>query len=324
MDINFGLGLPWTRDVNLDTVLSYSLEAEKLGYDSIWIADHWFIPLEALTTLTALAMKTDMVRLGTSVIDGNRRTPAMLAHTTATLDNISGGRLILGISSGIWNEKTFGFPLKRKVSRFREVVEVLKKFWTEDEIEYHGKFFDYEGATIVAKPLQKPHPPIWINGFGPRMKRIAGELADGFITQHCSPEIFQEEYEIVKNGAKEAGRDPKKLEAVFAAPFSITETYEGAFRYVREGGRRTLFSHGGPPHNYALRMGYEAVWEKPEDVPDDAIDKCFIFGTPEDCITKIKKFSDSGINYFIPLPLYPQGLESLKLFSEGVISYFKD
>ncbi len=323
MVINFGLGLPWTEDVNFDTVLKYSLEAEKLGYDSIWIADHWFIPLEALTTLTALAMKTNNVRLGTSVIDGNRRSPAMLAQTTATLDNISGGRLILGISSGVWNEKTFGFPLKKKVTRFKEVVEVLKKFWTEQEVDYNGKYFTFKGATIVAKPSQKPHPPIWINGFGPRMKRIAGELAEGFITQHCSPEIFQEEHKIVLNSAEKAGKDTSKFEAIFAAPFSIAETYDEAKNYIQDRGRRTLYSFGGPPHNYASKMGYKSPWKKPEDVPDDAIDKCFIFGTPEDCVKKIKKFAQKGVGHFISLPLYPLGLESVKLFAEEVIPHFK-
>ncbi len=324
MELFFGLGLPWTRDVGFDTVLHHSLEAEKWGYDSVWIADHWFMPLEALTTLAALATKTRKVRLGTSVIDGNRRTPAMLAHATATLDNISGGRLIVGISSGIWNERTYGFPIKKKVSRFREVVEVLKMFWTEDEFEYHGEFFNYEGAAIEAKPFQKPHPPIFINGFGPRMKRLAGELADGFITQHCSPDIFHEEYEMVKNSAKKAGRDPMKIEAVFAAPFAIANTYDEALSYIRENGRRTLLKFGGPPHNYAIRMGYEARWRRPEDVSDEAIDQCFIFGTPDDCITKIKKYMDRGVKHFIPLPLYPQGVESIKLFAEEVISYFKD
>lgn len=324
MKLNFGFGLPWTRDVEFDTVLRYSLDAEKLGYDSVWIADHWFIPLEALTTLTALAMKTKKVKLGTAVLDANRRAPAMLAHVTATLDKISGGRLILGISSGVWNEKTFGFSLRKKVSRFREVVEVLKKFWTEDEIYYHGQFFDFEGASIIAKPVQRPHPPIWINGFGPRMKRITGELADGFITQHCSPQIFKEEYEIVKDSAKKAGKDPMKLEAGFAAPFAIADTYDEALSYIRESGRNTLLHFGKPPHNYAERMGFESPWEKPENVPDDAIDQCFIFGTPDDCITKIQKFADKGVKHFINLPLYPQGLKSLRFYAEEVISHFRD
>lgn len=310
--------------MDFDTVLHYAVEAEKLGYDSVWIADHCFIPLEALTTLTALAMKTRKVQLGTSVIDGNRRAPAMLAHATATLDNISGGRLIVGISRGIWNEKTYGFPLKEKVSRFREVVEVLKKFWTEDEITYHGRFFDYDNASIAAKPIQKPHPPVIINGFGPRMKSIAGELAEGFMTQYCSPDIFQEEYEIVKNSAKKAGRDPKKIKAIYAAPFAIADDYDEALNHIRESGRNILLRFGVPPHNYALRMGYEAAWERPEDVPNEAIDRCFIFGTKDECVTKIKKFADRGVQHFVPLPLYPQGSESIKLFAEEVISYFKD
>jgi len=324
MNINFGVCLPATSDVDFGSSLEYVLEAERLGYDSVWVADHWFISLEAFTALTAFAMKTQKVKLGTAVIDANRRPPAILAHITSTLDTISNGRLILGISSGIWNEKSYGYTVKNKVSRFKETVEVLKKFWTENEIEYHGEYYDFEGGAIGPKPLQKPHPPIWINGFGPRMKTIAGELADGFVTQHCPPKIFEEEYKIVKNSAKKAGKDPEKLVAAFMAPFALGDTYDQAYSYVKERGRRTVFNFGKPPHNFAERMGYGGPWEKLEDVPDEAVDQCFLFGTADDCISKIEKFAKKGVNYFVPLPLYPTDRKTLKVFAEEVVAYFKD
>ena len=324
MDLHFGLTLSG-QDFN--TILNYGQDAEKRGFDSIWVADHYFMPHEALTALTALAMKTEKVKLGTCVVDANRRAPAMLAQITATLDKISRGRLILGISSGVYNEKTFGFPLRKKVSRFQEVVEVLKEFWTKDKIDYHGKFFDFNFESTkdrpFTRPVQKPHPPIWINGWGPRMKRIAGELCDGFITQHASPEIFKEEFKLVIAGAKKAGRDTSKIKAVHMSPMAIANTYDEALSCIREIGRNKLLMLTKPPHNYPERMGYEGPWEKPEDVPDEAIDQLLIFGTPDDCITKIEKYVDKGIKNFISQSIHPLGLESIKLYAEEVISYFK-
>ncbi|MFQ6075442.1 MAG: LLM class flavin-dependent oxidoreductase, partial [Candidatus Bathyarchaeia archaeon] len=175
-EIRFGVSLPFYGDFN--SLMDYALTAEEAGYDSIWMPDHVFFPHEMLTTLAAMAVKTERLRLGTSVIDPNRRNPALIAHMATTLDIISGGRLIMGVGRGVWNEASYGYRLDKPVSRMRETVEVVKRFWTEPKVDHKGEFFTYEGASIGSKPLQKPHPPIWIAGFGPRMLKIAGELGD--------------------------------------------------------------------------------------------------------------------------------------------------
>jgi len=191
-----------------------ALEAEREGFDIVTVADHVFVPYEALSALTAIAVKTKKIKLGPFVIDPNRRSPPMLAHVTATLDKISGGRFVLGVGRGVWNEASFGdigFPLKKLTSRSREVIIVLKKFWMEDKVNYSGSFFNYKDAFISAKPIQKPHPPIWVAAFGPRMLKIAGELGSGFITQNITPELYERELKKVKEGARRSGKNPDKI-----------------------------------------------------------------------------------------------------------------
>jgi alkanesulfonate monooxygenase SsuD/methylene tetrahydromethanopterin reductase-like flavin-dependent oxidoreductase (luciferase family) len=323
-EIKFGVNLPTvitSSEEGFNELLSYALKAERMGFDLVTTADHVFIPYESLSLLTAIAMKTRRIKLGTTVIDSNRRSPAVLAHITATLDRISGGRFILGMGRGVWNEASYGFEIKKPIKRMREIIIILKKFWTEDKVNYSGSFFKFKDASIAGKPVQKPHPPIWIAGFGPEMLKMAGELGDGFITQNISPELYERDLEFVRNSAKRSGRDPQKITSVFCAPMSVASCYEDALKDVEKTIRGSLFRHGGPPWNWASFFGYEKPWERPEDIPLEIVDKCGIFGTPDDCIEKIEKYISKGVSWFIS-----QGLSqpNLQFFAEKVITYFRD
>lgn len=320
--IRFGVGLPFYGDFN--SLMEYALAAEEAGYDSVWMADHVFFPHEIMTTLSAVASRTDRLGLGTSVIDPNRRNPALIAHMAATLDVISGGRLIMGVGRGVWNEASYGYHLDKPVSRMRETIELLKRFWTEAKVDHRGEFFTYEGASISSKPLQKPHPPIWIAGFGPRILRIAGELGDGFITQHLPPEIHEEELEKVRARAREVRRDPSKIVAAMVAPMVVSPDREAARSLIEPGARRSLVRRAGPPVFLARRLGYGTPWDRPEDVPVEVVDRSFIFGNPDDCVEKVEEYVRVGVEYFVALPLMPEGVDGLRLFAEKVVAYFSE
>lgn len=320
--IEFGLSLQSSD--NFDKMLNYSLMAEKMGFDIITIADHVFIPGEALTVLTAIAMRTKNIKIAPTVIDANRRSPAMLAHTTATIDNISNGRFILGIGRGVWNEASYGFNISKPIERMTDTIKVVKKFWTEEKINYSSSFFNYTDASIAAKPVQKPHPPIWLAGFGPRMLKITGELSDGFISQNTSPELFEKDFTSVKKSAKINGRNPDEIKGVFCAPMAISLEYNDALRYVEKPVRNAVFRHGEPPSNWAEFYGYESPWKTIEEVPLEIIDKSTVFGTPDNCISKIEKYVKKGVSCFIAQGMTQLGPEGLKLFSDKVINYFKE
>ncbi len=332
--IDFGISEPRGRDID---IIAFAKAAERLGFNSIHVRDHVSAPFEPLTILTAIAMKTEKLKVATSVLDMNRRNPAITAHMTSTLDHLSGGRLILGVGCGIWNWPTYNVPnigdkgrlkVSRKVTRAREAIEVLKKFWTEPSVTYKGRFYGFEDASIATKPLQRPHPPIWVAGYGRRMKRIAAELGDGFITQTMPPTMYKEEVESVRCSAKAAGRDPMKIKGILAAMTGIGRTHDEAVESIKKEAQSLLFrsarDHADHHNRLAERLGYgePLPWKRPEDISSEDIGQVYLIGTPEEIITRIEEYLKGGMSYLIVMG--PQTTDSLKLFSNKVISSFKD
>lgn len=322
---------------NINSTLNFAQKAEKLGYYAIHIGDHVHMPFESLTYLTAVAVKTEKLYIATNILDMNRRNPATVAHATATLDHFSGGRLILGAGCGMWNWPTYNvtnigdtgrIKAGRKVSRAKEAIEVLKKFWTEPDVNYKGEFYYFENARIDTKPLQKPHPPIWIAAYGTRMKRMAARLGDGFITQTLTPPMYKEEVEKVKSYAKKMGRNPAKIKPVFATLTSIARAHDSAVKVIQERAKSLLFrsvrDHSDYHNRLAERLGYDMPlpWDKPKDVSSEAICQVYLIGTPEEIITRIEEYIKSGMSYIIVMGL--RSMDSLNLFSEKIISCFKE
>ena len=338
IDIGVAQAEAWTSlGNNINSMLNFAHKAEKLGYYAIHIGDHIHMPFESLTYLTAVAVKTEKLYVATNILDMNRRNPATVAHATATLDHVSGGRFILGAGCGMWNWSTYNvsnigdagrIKISRKVSRAKEAIEVLKKFWTEPEVNYKGEFYYFENAKIDTKPFQKPHPPIWIAAYGTRMKRIAARLGDGFITQTLTPPMYKEEVEKVKIYAKKMGRNPTKLKSIFATLTSIAYKHNNAVEAIQESAKSLLFrsvrDHSNYHNRLAERLGYDTPlpWEKPEDISSEDICQVYLIGTPEEIITRIEQYIKSGMKYLIVMGLCSK--DSLNLFSEKIISCFKE
>ena len=156
--------------------------AERLGYDSIWVYDHFHnVPVpaheavfECWTTLSALSQRTSRVRLGQMVGCAAYRNPGLLAKITSNIDVMSGGRLDWGIGAGWYDHEFRGYgyeflPARDRIAMLRETVEVVRSLWTEPDTSYAGKWFRLEGAQCDPKPLQQPHPPILIGGAGEQL-----------------------------------------------------------------------------------------------------------------------------------------------------------
>ncbi len=167
--------------------------AEEAGFESFWVSDHFFggegVPdrdcLEAWTLLAALARDTTRIRLGTLVTAVQYRNPALLAKIAASVDQMSGGRLEFGLGAG-WKEaeyRAYGYDYPSaaaRVDQLKDTLEIARRLWTEDRATYHGKHYRVDAAVCAPKPLQLPHPPIWIGGAQPRVMRLAARYADGF------------------------------------------------------------------------------------------------------------------------------------------------
>jgi len=208
--------------------------ADRLGYDVLWTAEHLIFPreirtpypyggrfpysvdepiLDVVTTLSYVAALTKRVRLGSAVMVLPYHQPVPLAKALATLDVLSGGRLLVGFASG-WLVEEFellGVPFRERGARTDEYLRALRALWTEDVVDFSGRFVRLEGAAFFPKPLQKPHPPIWLGGTSEAALRRVARAGDGWIAAPRTPEALQEEVERLRRFREEAGRDPGAL-----------------------------------------------------------------------------------------------------------------
>src|SRR5688500_4860185 len=187
--MQYGLRIPsfalGPRTATLDEMGRYLRRAEDLGFDSAVSIDHLLLTppayactwLEPMTMLAALAGVTRTIRLGTMVLVLPLRNPVYFAKEWATLDLLSGGRSILGLGVG-WHAAEFalmGVPYRERGPRTREGIEVLKALWGGDDVTYEGKFYTFRNLTIDPKPVQLPHPPIWIGGGTQPSEKVYGQ-----------------------------------------------------------------------------------------------------------------------------------------------------
>lgn len=198
--------------------------AEQAGFTAAWLFDH-FEPLygdpdgpclEAYTLMAALAARTERIRLGALVTGATYREPALLAAEAVTIDHVSGGRLELGIGAA-WHEgehRALGFPFPptgQRIDRLEETIAVLKALWTQDAANFEGEHHVLRDATYHPRPVQRPHPPIWVGASGERRTiPLAARVADAWHTFGSGDEL-ERRVAIFRREAQQAGRDPDAL-----------------------------------------------------------------------------------------------------------------
>lgn len=253
-----------------EAIRATAKKAEALGYDSLWVIERLLWPLQprtpypatpdgslpeeyklALDPLEALsfaAAVTQKVGLGTSILDIPYYNPVLLARGVATLDVLSGGRTRLGLGLG-WSKDEFdavGARLEERGAYADEFLQVLKLIWTSDPVEFRGKFFQIPKSFIGPKPVQKPHPPIYMAAYVPAaLKRLARE-ADGWNPVGIPVDGMGQMFQSIKDMAKAAGRDPSQLRLIVRANLYITEKplgqdrfiFTGTLKQIREDGER--------------------------------------------------------------------------------------
>jgi alkanesulfonate monooxygenase SsuD/methylene tetrahydromethanopterin reductase-like flavin-dependent oxidoreductase (luciferase family) len=239
----FGCQLPQEIS-NFEKLAEVAQECERLGYDSVWAYDHlapyWTQrgeSFECWTLLAAIAQRTKKIKLGSLVTNVNLRSPALLAKMTSTLDNISKGRLILGLGTGDSMSRgellSYGYRfagLDERVERLKETVIILKRLWTEDRTSFEGRYCKLSNAVNYPKPLQTPHPPIWIGGKNPKILDIVAQMGDGWNYWGLSKELLAQRSRYLQEKCIETGRDPNQ----------ITKSWAGTLSHAtRAGGKLT-------------------------------------------------------------------------------------
>jgi len=294
---------------NWNTFLTIAREAEQLGYDSVWVSDHFIGPngrsrgLETWTVLSALASSTQELRLGTYVLCNQFRHPSLLARMVSTLDNISKGRLELGIGAG-WqrNEhEAFGFRWDKhstRIERLSETVKILKKLLTEDNVSYDGVHFKLKDATLEPKPFQKPHPAIWIGGNSEAIRKVVAELGDGWIPVLPSPKELAHGVTEIRERMRQIGRTHKSLQVAYGGSGCalIAETED----LVKKQAEPLVRSMGKPREELA----------------------CLI-GTPQQCVQKIEQYQKAGAQQIVAGFYDFPSTKGMKLFAKSVIPQFK-
>ena len=227
--------------------------AEELGYDSLWVIDRVFHPnsiIDPMALLTAAATVTERVRLGTAVLLFVLRNPVLVAKTTSTLDYLSGGRLTLGISLGGRDNEfgPLGVDVRRRVSRFSEGLEVMRRLWSERDVTHHGRHFSMDNVNIDPKPVQQPSIPVIIGGSADTALQRAAEQTDGWVAGGAaSPEVFAQAWGKVRDYAAAAGKDPGALQSA-----KLIYTYVDA---DRARAKRALESFTHAYYGPAVRRG---------------------------------------------------------------------
>ncbi len=291
------------------TAVDIAIRIEELGYDSLWVYDHFHnVPkpaqeavFECWTTMAAISQRTSHIRLGQMVGCNSYRNPGLLAKITSTIDVISGGRLDWGIGAG-WYEseyRGYGYEFAKpsdRIGMLKETVEIVKSMWSQPETTYDGKYYKLHRANCDPKPLQQPNPPIWIGGGGEQLTlRVVAQHAD-VSNFGSSLEEFIAKREILKGHCEAVGRDEGTIRKTISSEVFIRETE----KEILEADVRSTW--GADP----------AEWRKKA-----------LVGTPEQVSEKIQKYLDAGCTGFIPwCPDYPN-TETIELFAKKVIPNFR-
>jgi probable F420-dependent oxidoreductase len=218
--MKLGICVPhYGRPIEVDRMLSVVQRAEEAGLDSVWVTDHVIVPrdvdviyredmLDPLAVLPWLAGVTERIALGTSVVILPYRSPIPVAKLLASVDVLSGGRLIVGAAIG-WLEGEFaalGVPFKERVSRSEEALELMRTLWTEEHPDIQTRRHALANLVASPMPLQKPRPPIWIGGGSEGALRRVARLGDGWHATAATPDTFRQGKQAVMRFWKEAGR----------------------------------------------------------------------------------------------------------------------
>mgnify|MGYP005849005045 CR=1 FL=1 len=309
--------------------LALAEEAERLGFDSVWVSEHHFVDDGYLPSLlpmcAAIAARTERILIGTALVLAPLHEPLRLAEDAAVVDLIAGGRLILGLGIG-WREEEFdalGVPLAQRGRRIRDAIAVLRQAWS-DGLVTGTAARPYPGVSVTPKPARPGGPPIWIGALAEPAIRRAGRIADGFMATEVTPASFAEQVAMAREARERAGLDPERFTVSLHLPTFAWEG-EDAWERVRDHHRHVAWKYddmetargrtGPPPAPPPLVAEAEAD-----------LRETIVVGTPARVAERIDAFrrAAGGDLHYIAR-LYWPGMdpavqrEAMRVFAEEVI-----
>jgi F420-dependent oxidoreductase-like protein len=303
-------GVTWPR------WLAIAETAERLGFHALFTSDHYLSVVEvpepgsndAWTLLGALAARTERIRLGTMVSPVTFRLPAVLAKAATTVDRISGGRAILGMGAGWWDEehRTHGIPFPTAAERLEmleEQLEIVHGLWSQEVFSFESRHYAIEACRFLPKPVQRPHPPIVVGGKGGRViARLAARWADEFNRIGGTPEEVREAFARVRDAVAAAGRDQAQVTTSFMTWVMVGRT-DAEWRSRVDAARR--------------------IDRSPRTL-DDYIERvardCFV-GTVDRVVDRMNEYAAAGVEHFVLNTELFDDLDMIELLAAEVIPH---
>ncbi len=291
-----------------ETMTRVGQEAEKLGFDSIWLYDHFHtVPeptlettFECWTSTAGLARDTSTIRIGQMVTCNSYRNPALLAKIASTVDVMSHGRLDFGIGAG-WYEheyNAYGYPFPdgpERLRMLREALQIIKAMWTDDYATVEGERYQVKGAINEPKGVQKPHPPIWIGGGGEKVTlKLVAQYGDACNFGGVDPAFYQHKFDVVREHCDTVGRDYN----------SITRSAE-IFTFLMEPGEVARAEEITAPYRYGKSL--------------EEARKGSFWGTPQELLDLCGRLMDVGVEYFIFYVYEAAKLDRVRLLASDVL-----
>ncbi len=308
-------------------LLEFTIQAEKLGFDSVWISDH-FQPWRhtnghapfALSWLGAAGQRTERIILGTSVLTPTfRYQPAIVAQAFATMGVLTPGRIILGVGSGEslneiavtgaeWPEA------KERLARLRESIDLIRRLWSEEFVTYEGTYYKTRNATIYDRPDQPV--PIYISAGGPVAAKFAGRAGNGFIcTSGKGDALYREQLlPAVEEGAKAAGRDPSTIERTIEVKVSYDTDRNRAMADTRIWAALAL-----PAEDKVAIHDPREMERKAESVADQAHRRWLVSNDPEEHIEQVRPYIELGFTHLIFHAPGDDQLRFLQLYARDIL-----
>jgi 5,10-methylenetetrahydromethanopterin reductase len=307
-------------------LVEYAKLAEKKGYDSVWIAEDYFLR-DAFCPLSAIAFATRKIKLGSGVVNPYTRHPVLLAEIIATLDEIAKGRSILAIGTGVISLiQQMGIKVEKPLQMMRESVELIRRLLAEEETTYQGSLLQVNKVKFGAnpyfdlvgrfKPLRK-RIPVYMAAMGPKMLQLAGEISDGVLfSVGLPPSYVKYAIENISIGAKRANRSTSDIDLcsyIACAPLKKNKPagkiIRGFVAFMASYASEEVLKMSNVEPSDALRvrevLEKEGMAEASQHVSDQMIDALGAFGTPEKIIERIKEYASYGAKLPVLIPLPP-------------------
>jgi len=326
--VSMSFGIEFVPSDPVLKIAHYAKLAEQNGFDYVWITDH-YNNRDVYTTLAVLALNTNRIKLGTGVTNPYTRNVAITASSIAAINEISGGRAVLGLGPG--DKATFdamGIAWEKPLTMVEEAVSALRGFFAGKKVSQEGKMVKIRGAKLAFKAGDIP---IYLGAQGPRMLELAGRVADGVLINASHPKDFEFAIKQIKKGAEAAGRDPKEIDIGAYTSFSVDKDAGKArnaakivVAFIVAGSPDTVLERHGIPVDKKKVIG-DAIGKGDFGtvlgaVDDAMIDAFSISGTPEDCKSRVEDLQKIGVTQVVAgSPLGPNKEKAINLIGKNII-----